>query len=138
METFLTNTYFHGCKTFIALSEFMGHGANDIFKQLKTCNNCRQRFTQKRKRSAIEIIEINNNQPNILEVIDIDFLSEELYRNYEPPFLIENNLLSYTDNNKDNYHKDLNIIDESTEGDIELFDDLIDTTEKALTLLKEY
>ncbi|GET50147.1 uncharacterized protein OCT59_026602 [Rhizophagus irregularis] len=50
---------------------------------------------------------------------------------------IENNLLSYTDNNKENYHKDLNIIDESTEGDMELFDDLIDTTEKALTLLKE-
>ncbi|GBC38287.2 hypothetical protein GLOIN_2v1778237 [Rhizophagus irregularis DAOM 181602=DAOM 197198] len=50
----------------------------------------------------------------------------------------ENNLLSYTDNDKDNYHKDLNIIDESTEGDIELFDDLIDTTEKALTFLKEY
>ncbi|CAB5318662.1 unnamed protein product [Rhizophagus irregularis] len=47
---------------------------------------------------------------------------------------IENNLLSYTDNNKENYHKDLNIIDESTEGDMELFDDLIDTTEKALTL----
>uniref|UniRef100_U9U8J8 Uncharacterized protein n=1 Tax=Rhizophagus irregularis (strain DAOM 181602 / DAOM 197198 / MUCL 43194) TaxID=747089 RepID=U9U8J8_RHIID len=42
------------------------------------------------------------------------------------------------DNDKDNYHKDLNIIDESTEGDIELFDDLIDTTEKALTFLKEY
>ncbi|PKK60177.1 hypothetical protein RhiirC2_793719 [Rhizophagus irregularis] len=37
-------------------------------------------------------------------------------------------------NNKENYHKDLNIIDESTEGDMELFDDLIDTTEKALTL----
>ncbi|GES95941.1 ATP-dependent DNA helicase Pif1 [Rhizophagus clarus] len=58
-------------------------------------------------------------------------------RNYKPPFLIENNLLSYTDNNKENYHKDLNITDESTEGDMELFDDLIDTTEKALTLLKE-
>ncbi|POG68445.1 hypothetical protein GLOIN_2v1778237 [Rhizophagus irregularis DAOM 181602=DAOM 197198] len=96
METSLTNTCCNGCETFKALYEFMGHGAN----------------------------EINNNQPNILEVIDIDFL--------------KNNLLSYTDNDKDNYHKDLNIIDESTEGDIELFDDLIDTTEKALTFLKEY
>ena len=31
----------------------------------------------------------------------------------------------------------LNITSESTEEDIGLFDDLIDTTEKALTLLKE-
>ncbi|CAG8657688.1 11928_t:CDS:2 [Rhizophagus irregularis] len=48
METSLTNTCCNGCETFKALYEFMGHGAN----------------------------EINNNQPNILEVIDIDFLSE--------------------------------------------------------------
>src|SRR5437016_5009611 len=69
MEPSLTNTYCYSCKTFKALSEFMGYGAGGISKQLKTCNNCRQRFTQKRKRS----VEINNN---ILEVIDIDFLSE--------------------------------------------------------------
>ncbi|RIA92673.1 hypothetical protein C1645_820416 [Glomus cerebriforme] len=57
-------------------------------------------------------------------------------KNYQPPFLTENNL-SYTDNNKENYHKELNIINESTEEDIRLFDDLIDTTEKVLNLLKK-
>ncbi|GES95944.1 hypothetical protein GLOIN_2v1778237 [Rhizophagus clarus] len=88
METSLTNTYCHGCKTFKALSEFMGHGANSISKQLKTCNNCRQRFTQKRKRSAVI-----NNQPNILEVIDIDFLSEVI-----------TNLLEDTSSNNQELH----------------------------------
>src|SRR5687767_14067696 len=72
MESTL-DIYCNGCKTFKASSEFMGYGASGISKQLKTCNNCRQRFAQKRKRSAIET---NNNQPNSLEVIDIDFLSE--------------------------------------------------------------
>jgi len=61
-----------------------------------------------------------------------------LRRNYQPPFLIGNNLLSYTDDNKENYHEKSNTLGESTEEeDIGLFDDLIDTTEKALTLLKE-
>ena len=72
MESSLTNTYRHGCKTFKASSEFMGYRASGISKQFKTCKNCRQRFTQKRKRS----VETNNNQLNILEVVDIDFLSE--------------------------------------------------------------
>ncbi|RIA81411.1 hypothetical protein C1645_837063 [Glomus cerebriforme] len=48
MESSLTNTYCSSCKTFKTLSKFMGYG------------------------------EINNNQPNILEVIDINFLSETI------------------------------------------------------------
>ena len=68
-------------------------------------------------------------------------MSDEFFanirRNYQPPFLIENNLLSYTDNNKENYYENLNVTSESTEEDIGLFDDLIDTTEKVFTLLKE-
>ncbi|PKK63681.1 hypothetical protein RhiirC2_716803 [Rhizophagus irregularis] len=48
-----------------------------------------------------------------------------------------NELKININNNKENYQKDLNIIDESTEGDNELFNDLFDTTEKALTLLKK-
>src|SRR5688500_8276099 len=93
-----SSTYCHSCKTFKALSEFMGYGAGGIFKQLKTCNNCRQRFTQKRKRS----VEINNNQPNILEVIDIDFLSEVI-----------TNLLEDTTSNNQELHLHCQVNDSS-------------------------
>ncbi|GBB88527.1 hypothetical protein RclHR1_15060001 [Rhizophagus clarus] len=44
----------------------------EFLKKLKICNNCRQRFAKKRKRSA----EINHDQTDVLEVIDIDILSE--------------------------------------------------------------
>ena len=65
-------------------------------------------------------------------------MSDEFFtniRNYYPSFLIKNNL-SYI-NNKENYHKKLNIISESIEKDIGLFIDLIDTIKKALTFLKK-
>ena len=63
------DTYCNGCKTFKALSEFMSHGAKDVPKQLKTCNDCHQRFAKKRKIT-------NDSRPIVLEVVDIDFLGE--------------------------------------------------------------
>ena len=42
-----SNTYCHSCKTFKA--EFMDYGAGGVSKQLKTCNNRRQRFTKNEK-----------------------------------------------------------------------------------------
>ncbi|CAB4423647.1 unnamed protein product [Rhizophagus irregularis] len=66
-----------------------------------------------------------------------DNFFENIRRNYQPPFLIEYNQLSYIDDNKENYHINSNIMHESAEEDIGMFDDLIDTTKKALALLEE-
>ena len=46
----------NGCKSFKLPSEFISYGNKGI-KQLKTCNNCRQRFGKKRK----TLVEIKNN-----------------------------------------------------------------------------
>ena len=67
METSLKN-YCNGCKSFKLLSEFISYGDKGI-KQLKTCNNCRQRFEKKWK----TLVEIKNFQSSILEIVDIDF-----------------------------------------------------------------
>lgn len=56
-------------------------------------------------------------------------------KNCYPPFLIENNPLPCI-NNEQNFHDESYIIDESLE-DNELFDELINTTRKALFLLEE-
>ena len=48
-----SNTHCTSCKAFKASSEFISYGAKGGSKQLKTCNNCRQRFQKsdkKRKR----------------------------------------------------------------------------------------
>ena len=66
------DTYCNGYKTFKISSEFIGYGTNGISKQLKMCNTCHQRFAQKRKRC----VKINNSQPDDLEIIDIDYLTE--------------------------------------------------------------
>ena len=62
-----SNNYCNGCKSFKSSSEFISYGSKGI-KQLKTCNNCRQRFEKKRK----TLVE-NDCQPGILELVDIDF-----------------------------------------------------------------
>ncbi|GBC06809.1 hypothetical protein RclHR1_07060002 [Rhizophagus clarus] len=67
-----------------------------------------------------------------------DKFFENIRRNYQPPFLIEYNLSSHVDNNKENVYTNMNIMNEPTaEEDTRLFDELIDTTKKALTLLEE-
>ena len=68
-------TYCSGCKTFKILSEFTNH-TKDIFKQLKTCNNCRQRFTNKRKRSVTDDNQLNSE----FEIVDLDLLSETIMK----------------------------------------------------------
>ena len=62
----------NGCKSFKLTSEFISYGAKGI-KQLKTCKNCRKRFDKKRK---THVETENSCQSNILEIVDIDFLSE--------------------------------------------------------------
>jgi hypothetical protein len=53
------------------LFEFISYGTKGV-KQFKTCNNCHQRFEKRRKNSCSN----KNCQTDILEIIDIDFLSE--------------------------------------------------------------
>lgn len=74
MESTLKDNYCSGCKSIKPLTEFISYKAEKI-KQLKTCNNCHQIFEKKRK----ALVEIkNNSQPCILQVVDIDFLSEKI------------------------------------------------------------
>ena len=45
-----SNTYCTSCKAFKASSEFISYGAKGVSKQLKTCDNCRQRFRKSDKK----------------------------------------------------------------------------------------
>jgi len=70
-------------------------------------------------------------------IVTAEFFTN-IKRNYQPQFLIEDNPLPHI-NNEQNFHEDeeLHIMDESNEDSNELFDDLINTTRKALSLLEE-
>ncbi|CAB4493690.1 unnamed protein product [Rhizophagus irregularis] len=68
---FSKDIYCNGCKSFKPSFEFTSYGTKGV-KQFKTCNNCRQRFEKRRN----TLVEIKNCQADILEIIDIDFLSE--------------------------------------------------------------
>ena len=70
-----SNTYCTSCKAFKALSEFISYGAKGGSKQLKTCNNCRQRF-QKSDKKRKRYVEKNDSQPSTLDIVDIDFFNE--------------------------------------------------------------
>ena len=61
----------NSCKFFKLTSEFISYGTKGV-KQLKTCNNCHQRFEKKRK--ALVEIKKNNCQSDILEIVDIYIL----------------------------------------------------------------
>ena len=70
-------------------------------------------------------------------IVTAEFFAN-IKRNYQPPFLIEDNPSPHIDNEQ-NFHEDeeLHIMDESNENSNELFDDLINTTRKPLSLLEE-
>ena len=67
-------------------------------------------------------------------IVTAEFFAN-IKRNCQPPFLTENNPLLCI-NNEQNFHIEPYIMDESNEDD-ELFNDLINTTRKALSLLEE-
>ncbi|CAG8496042.1 17232_t:CDS:1 [Cetraspora pellucida] len=68
-----TDPFCDSCKKFKPVIEFMGHDAKNTPKRFQTCNYCRQRFSNKRKRSA------NTDDTflaNDLEIVELDCLSE--------------------------------------------------------------
>jgi len=80
-----SNTHCTRCKAFKASSEFISYGAKGGSKQLKTCNNCRQRF-QKSDKKRKRYVEKNDSQPSTLDIVDIDFFNEVITNLLENTF----------------------------------------------------
>ena len=79
MEPFLTDTlYCSGCKTFKLSSAFTDNETRGAFKKFKTCDSCRQRFSNRRKRPIRMDDNILDGEFSELEIIDLDFLSKTI------------------------------------------------------------
>jgi hypothetical protein len=109
------DTYCNGCKTFKASSEFIGSEANGISKQLKTCNNCRQRFTIKRKKLEKTDDDLLDSE---LELVDLDHLSEtitELLENVQSElhFHYEIDISNYNNSSKDIANEIVKLIEDA-------------------------
>ncbi|CAG8671241.1 4673_t:CDS:1, partial [Dentiscutata heterogama] len=73
MDSSSTDPYCNGCKKFKPINEFIGNDKNNIPTKFLTCNCCRQKSSNKWKRSITTDDTLFNDE---LEIVELDFLSE--------------------------------------------------------------